>query len=263
MYNRTCTKKYVKGVLFMEEKLDVFNSGNKKLPRCVAVYDKLFEMIKEGEFSRITQLPSEPELAKIMGVSRMTLRQALSLLQEDGIVKNIRGKGNFITRTEVFSEKGLEILDHPLYTSITEKIDSVELEFKLEPSTEYTNKILERKSPVVVFVDRWYKSQDKIVAYTLSIIPIETIVEKSIDLNEKENLIKFLEKEVYEEATHSSIKLNFSSAGNFSSMKNISDSKKFYLLGETLYYKNKYPVLHNKHYIPIEYGNITVERKRK
>lgn len=133
----------------------------------------------------------------------------------------------------------------------------------MEPSTEYTNKILERKSPVVVFVDRWYKSQDKIVAYTLSIIPIETIVEKSIDLNEKENLIKFLEKEVYEEAIHSSIKLNFSSAGNFSSMKNISDSKKFYLLGETLYYKNKYPVLHNKHYIPIEYGNIIIERKRK
>ena len=78
--------------------------------------------------------------------------------------------------------------------SITEKIDSVELEFKLETSTEYTNKILERKSPVVVFVDRWYKSQDKIVAYTLSIIPIETIVEKSIDLIEKENLIKFLDK---------------------------------------------------------------------
>ena len=64
-------------------------NGNKKIPRCVAVYDKLYEMIKEGEFSHEERLPTEPELAKIMGVSRMTLRQALSLLQEDGIIKTV------------------------------------------------------------------------------------------------------------------------------------------------------------------------------
>lgn len=238
-------------------------NGNKKLPKCVAVYDKLFLMIKEGKFSLETKLPSEPDLAKMMGVSRMTLRQALSLLQEDGIVKNVRGKGNYIIKTEVSKEKGLETLEHPIYTSITEKIDSVELEFKIEPSTDYTDKVLEQKTPVVVFVDRWYKSNDKIVAYTLSIVPIETIVNLSIDLNDKERFLKFLEKDVYENSRFSSIKLNFSSAGNFSSMKNISQSKKFYLLGETLYYQNKYPILHNKHYIPIEFGNITIERGRK
>lgn len=246
----------------MGEKLEI-NNGNKKLPRCVAVYDKLYEKIKEGEFSMINQLPSEPELAKIMGVSRMTLRQALALLQEDGIVKNIRGKGNFIIRNEVSQEKGLESLEHPIYISISEKIDKVELEFKIEPATDYTSKVLERKTPVIIFVDRWYKSKDKIVAYTLTTIPIETVVENKIDLNKKEELVNFLEKKVYEEASYSNIKLNFSSAGNFSSMKNISDSKKFYLLGEGVYHKNKYPVIYNKHYIPIEYGNISIERKQK
>ncbi len=42
----------------MEERIDEFINGNKKLPRCVAVYDKLFAMIKEGEFSQETKLPS-------------------------------------------------------------------------------------------------------------------------------------------------------------------------------------------------------------
>lgn len=247
----------------MEERIEEFIKGNKKLPRCVAVYDKLFAMIKEGEFSQETKLPSEPELAKIMGVSRMTLRQALALLQEDGMVKNIRGKGNFIVKSGISWEKGLEVLDHPVYTSITEKIDEVELEFKIEPSTDYTSKVLERKSPVVVFVDRWYKMKGKVIAYTLTIIPIETVVEEKIDLNNKDKFVEFLEKEVYEKARHSSIKLNFSTAGNFSSMKTLSNTDKFCLLGETLYYKNKYPVLHNKHYIPIEYSNIVIERKRK
>lgn len=260
MYNKI-TNIFKKGG-FMEKNMEGFTNGNKKLPKCVAVYDKLFMMIKEGEFSQDTQLPSEPELAKKMEVSRMTLRQALALLQEDGIVKNIRGKGNFIVKSGISWEKGLEELDHPVYLSIDEKIDDVELEFKIEPSSEYTNKILKRNSPVVVFVDRWYKAKGKIVAYTLTIIPIETVVEEKIDLNNKEKFIKFLEEDVYKNSNHSSIKLNFSTAGNFSSMKNLSDKEEFYLLGETLYYKSKYPVLHNKHYIPIEYGNIIIERKR-
>jgi len=52
--------------------------GSKKLPKCVAVYDKLFKLIKDGEFDEAGKLPTEPELAKIMEVSRMTLRQAFT-----------------------------------------------------------------------------------------------------------------------------------------------------------------------------------------
>ncbi len=244
------------------EKKEQYINGNKKIPRCVAVYDKLYEMIKEGEFSHESRLPSEPDLAKLMGVSRMTLRQALSLLQEDGIIKNIRGKGNFIMQSEARREKGLEILSHPVYSAITEKIIETELEFRIEPSSEYTAKVLERKSPAVVFVDRWYKSEEKTAAYTLSIIPIETIAEEKIDLADKNQLLEYLEKNLYEDAKYSSIQLTFSEAGNFSSMKeNLSKSKRFYLLGETVYSKNKYPAVHNKHYIPVENGHILINRK--
>ncbi len=237
-------------------------NGNKKIPRCVAVYDKLYEMIKEGEFSHEERLPTEPELAKIMGVSRMTLRQALSLLQEDGIIKNIRGKGNFIIQSEARREKGLEVLSHPIYSSVTEKITETELEFRIEPSTDYTAKVLDRKSPAVVFVDRWYKAGEKTVAYTLSIIPIETIAEENIDLADKNQLLEYLEKKLYADAKYSSIQLTFSDAGNFSSMKeNLSKSKKFYLLGEKIYSRSQYPAVHNKHYIPVEYGHIIINRK--
>ena len=52
-----------------------------------SVYDKLYKMIIDGEYPLNSKLPSEPELAKSFGVSRMTLRQALALLQDDGLVK--------------------------------------------------------------------------------------------------------------------------------------------------------------------------------
>ena len=54
-------------------------------------------MIQDGVYPPGSQLPSEPELALQMDVSRMTLRRALALLQEDNLVINIRGKGNFIS----------------------------------------------------------------------------------------------------------------------------------------------------------------------
>ena len=72
-------------------------SKSKEL-RYVTVYNKLFKMINEGTFLEDSRLPSEPDLAKELGISRTTLRQALALLQDDGLIKNIRGKGNYIIK---------------------------------------------------------------------------------------------------------------------------------------------------------------------
>lgn len=236
--------------------------GTKKLPKCVAVYDKLFKLINDGEFDEDNKLPSEPELAKIMGVSRMTLRQALALLQDDGIVKNIHGKGNFITKINVTVEKGLETLEHPVYSSLDREVDEVEMEFKIEPPSDYTTKVLERKSPAVVFVDRWYKLENEGIAYTLSMIPIETIVEEKIDLSDKKQILEFLEKTSYKKAKHSTLKVTFSGAGNFTAMKyTIAKNTKCFLLEEVLYIKKGVPIVHHKHYLPMEYSHIVIERK--
>ncbi|WP_195959881.1 GntR family transcriptional regulator, partial [Clostridium tertium] len=95
---------------------------SKKL-RYVEVYNTLFKMIKEEDLPDNYRLPSEPDLAKELGVSRTTLRQALSLLQDDGLIKNIRGKGNFIIRNQKNKKIGLEKLGHIIYKSLEDKID--------------------------------------------------------------------------------------------------------------------------------------------
>lgn len=244
----------------MEKEKNVLDVDRKKKLRYVGVYDKLYEKIKDGEFE--DKLPTEPELAKFMGVSRMTLRQALTLLQDDGIVKNIQGKGNFIIKGAAKWEKGLETFGHPVHDTINNPIDEVEFQFRLEPSTEYTNSVLERKTSVVIFADRWYKVKGEAVAYTLSIIPVETISEENIDLNNEKELLDFLEKGIYRKARHSNLQLVYSESGNFSSIKyKISDSNKCYLTIESLYSKNKYPSVHNKHYLPIEHSHIEINRK--
>ena len=70
-----------------------------KEPKYVTIYNILFKMITLGEFSKNDRLPSEPDLARDLGVSRTTLRQALTLLQEDELIKIIRGRGILLQKT--------------------------------------------------------------------------------------------------------------------------------------------------------------------
>ena len=67
-------------------------------------YQQLFKLIEQdilsekypvGEF-----LPSENELTQIYKVSRDTVRKALSLLQEEGLIKKIKGQGSQVVKEE-------------------------------------------------------------------------------------------------------------------------------------------------------------------
>ena len=60
------------------------------------VADDLRRAIDAGEFEG-GQLPSEPELARRMKISRATLRQAITELEEAGLIRRRHGKGTFVT----------------------------------------------------------------------------------------------------------------------------------------------------------------------
>ena len=60
----------------------------------------LAQLIASGRLTTGDQLPPEHEIAAALGVSRMTLRQALSSLTTRGLVESRRGRygGNFVTQ---------------------------------------------------------------------------------------------------------------------------------------------------------------------
>lgn len=234
--------------------------NNQKQLRYVAVYDKLFKMINEGIFKHGSRLPSEPYLAKSLGVSRTTLRQALALLQDDGLIKNIQGKGNFIQRSNSNKSSGLEIIDNPVYKCITETIDTVEIDFHIELPNDYMFNILNKKTAVCVVVDRWYKSKDILVAYSFTLIPIETISENNIDLNNKEELLKFLETDIYLKSSKSTLEIKYSESASFTAKKySLYSNDKCYLIQESLYNNtNNIPAIYNKHYLPLDISSIKI-----
>jgi len=67
------------------------------------------------------QLPTEQSLARTVGVSRANIREALKLLENDGVVKAVQGKGRFLSAVG-----GLRV-ERPVtkYESITEMLESL------------------------------------------------------------------------------------------------------------------------------------------
>jgi GntR family transcriptional regulator len=76
----------------------------------VPLYYQLQEVLKEriesGRWQPGDAMPSEPELARGFGVSRVVVRQALAILEDDRQIVRIKGRGTFVAQTKLDARAG-------------------------------------------------------------------------------------------------------------------------------------------------------------
>ncbi|MYR41888.1 GntR family transcriptional regulator [Streptomyces sp. SID5910] len=72
-------------------------SPHRRTPR-VELYERIVAAIHDGTFPPGSDLPSEPQLAARLGVSRPALREVLILLQEDGVITRRHGVGSRVNQ---------------------------------------------------------------------------------------------------------------------------------------------------------------------
>jgi len=60
------------------------------------IIDLLMEDIRSEKYPPGSKLPSEEHLAHVLSVSRVTLREALRILEEDGMIVRRHGRGTFV-----------------------------------------------------------------------------------------------------------------------------------------------------------------------
>lgn len=65
-------------------------------PAYVQVASHLRRMIAAGTYPPGSQLPPEAALSRAYGISGMTVRQAIGLLTDEGLVQRIQGRGTFV-----------------------------------------------------------------------------------------------------------------------------------------------------------------------
>jgi GntR family transcriptional regulator len=72
-----------------------------KLPAYAQLANILKSSISQGQYPPGAQLPAEAALARMHGVSTMTARQAVSVLEEQGLVSRAQGKGTYVRKIGV------------------------------------------------------------------------------------------------------------------------------------------------------------------
>lgn len=157
--------------------------------------EKIIEYIEQNHIQADEKLPSELELQKMLGVSRYTVREALTLLEQERIIYKIQGKGTYVTKRFIQIESGLEKLE-----STTEIISSfgygpgtVWLDVSLEePTPDMIKKLKLSQTDKVITFTRIRKANDDIAAFCIDTVPAQLLNNHIPQMDNVQSMFKFL-----------------------------------------------------------------------
>jgi GntR family transcriptional regulator len=81
--------------------------GASRQPKYLSIHRDLSDRITSGQWPAGHPLPAQQQLAAEFGVSVMTLRQALQLLADDGLVQTRHGAGTYVAARYAYDLGGL------------------------------------------------------------------------------------------------------------------------------------------------------------
>ena len=130
------------------------------------------------------RLPSEPRLARRLGVSRATLREAMRTFETQGLISRQQGVGTFVTRPSHVIDSGLEVLE-----SIETMADSIGLEVaygRLKvgcgPANQEEAEALDLEPRAEVMrISRVILAESRPVAYLVDILQEECLPKEAVE----------------------------------------------------------------------------------
>ena len=161
--------------------------------RIQRLHDKLGLLISASKPG--ARLPSEPELARQLGISRATLREAMRTFETQGIISRRQGIGTFVMRPAHVIETGLEVL---------ESIDTLAKRIGLEvcmgaakiavrkPQPEEAEILGLQPGAQVTDVSRAIIAEQRPVAYLIDIVPTHLLPPEDLGTDFKGSVLDLL-----------------------------------------------------------------------
>jgi GntR family transcriptional regulator len=125
-----------------------------------------------------TRLPSEPDLAADLGVSRATLREAMRTFETQGLIRRRQGAGTFVVGQPPVMEGGLEILESMLTLARRTNLDvgpgpaTVE---RIQADDDCANALEVPAGTHLVRVSRTMRADSRPVAYLVDTLPEDVL----------------------------------------------------------------------------------------
>ena len=142
------------------------------LTRSQKLHENLGRIISETEPG--DRLLTEPELARQLGVSRATLREAMRTFETQGLIRRRQGSGTYVVRMPSVIESGLEVLEsiETLATRIGMKVTMGELKVENRTATDEEAQALQLEpGSRIMHVSRVILAEDRAAAYLIDLLP--------------------------------------------------------------------------------------------
>ncbi|NIS81657.1 MAG: UTRA domain-containing protein [Anaerolineales bacterium] len=169
------------------------SDDNKRRPlyqQTAEVLEKLLEEMEPGDF-----LPSEPALARQIGVSRATLREAMRSFEERGLILRQQGVGTSVRREPQMIETGLEVLESVLTLASRNdlEIDLDDLTIGERQPTKVESELfkIDATTPVIE-VSRVLNVDGHPVTYLIDVIPKDLIPQEVMEEDFKGSVLDVL-----------------------------------------------------------------------
>ena len=187
----------------------ITHDAGKLMAPIMPIYYQIKETIRDwiisGEYPPGAKMPSENELSERFKVSRLTLRRALAMLTQEGLLTSHQGEGTFVTdNQELISSYSLEFsgfMDDLFYQISKSHTKSVKRE-KIKPSRYVLDKLQMAGEPQeVVYIHRVRYLRDKSFAVTDNYIPLPLGGKINADALYHRSMLQMIEQDLKVEFT--------------------------------------------------------------
>ncbi|MFP4021323.1 MAG: GntR family transcriptional regulator [Halanaerobium sp.] len=220
----------------------------KREPLYIQIAEELREEITDGEYIDSEKIPSETKLSTKMGVSRTTIREAVGILEKDGLVNRIHGVGTIITRSDIPVSGGAERLK-----SFTESIKDLDMkpgtsyiDFHWEKADEKIADDLDIKTgSLIAVIERVRTGDNKPMMYTVDKLPISIIGENFTIEEMGESLFVYLREQRGINLGYSELQLRAIAAeAEIAKRLNLSPESPVLAAEEKYFDKNQEPIIY-------------------
>lgn len=150
------------------------------LPIYIQIHDQIKDKIENGFWKIGDRLPSERELSLQFGVSRMTLRQAIQTLADEGILERKIGSGTYVARQKVQEKmSGTTSFTEIMKSQGREPSSKVVSYFLTAPSSSEMEKLNLSKEEQILRMERIRFADDIPICFEIASIPEKLIREYS------------------------------------------------------------------------------------
>lgn len=128
---------------------------NKFIPLYIQLKEELLSKIKEGIWELNAQIPTEKELMEEYSIGRATVREALSLLVNEGYLYKKQGIGTFVARKyPSFGFEPLISLTYPLGAMGINPINAIKDKRIILPDRQLLSKMKWKKARPCFYLER-------------------------------------------------------------------------------------------------------------